>query len=89
MASFKYGNALTDDLWDAWEQASGKPVSKIMSRWTRQCGFPLLELEEVTPDASGMVRLKMSQGWYLADGSVVETSEEKLWPIPVFSPLLK
>ena len=27
MREFAYGNAQTDDLWSAWEKASGKPVT--------------------------------------------------------------
>jgi puromycin-sensitive aminopeptidase len=37
-----YGNAVSDDLWAAWEEASGKPVKEFMGTWTSQPGFPVL-----------------------------------------------
>lgn len=30
----QFSNTETVDLWRAWEEASGKPVRKIMSTWT-------------------------------------------------------
>jgi len=52
MKEFQYGNATTDDLWAAWEKASGKPVRDMMNNWTKQTGFPVLELEKVEADGS-------------------------------------
>src|SRR5207253_2884053 len=40
-----YGNARTEDLWRALEAASGKPVRAVMGTWTKQTGFPLLEVQ--------------------------------------------
>ncbi|MBU6447833.1 M1 family metallopeptidase, partial [Patescibacteria group bacterium] len=37
-----YSNASTDDLWRAFESASGAPVGKIMSSWTKHPGFPFI-----------------------------------------------
>ena len=34
MAQFKYGNARTNDLWAAWEKASGKPIGTIITLQT-------------------------------------------------------
>lgn len=39
-----YSNATTDDLWRAFEDASGKPVKTIMDTWTKQPGYPLITL---------------------------------------------
>ena len=35
----------TEDLWEALENASGKPVATVMSTWTKQMGFPVLSVE--------------------------------------------
>lgn len=45
----------TEDLWDCLEQASGKPIAEVMSSWTKQMGFPIIEVEEeqVSVTASG------------------------------------
>ena len=44
LAKFSYGNAVTDDLWGALEEASEKPVKKIMSTWTKQTGYPVVSV---------------------------------------------
>ncbi|NXA52990.1 AMPE aminopeptidase, partial [Nothocercus julius] len=37
-------NAKTDDFWAALETASDKPVKEVMDTWTRQMGYPVLEM---------------------------------------------
>ncbi|NWY00844.1 AMPE aminopeptidase, partial [Nothoprocta ornata] len=37
-------NAKTDDFWAALEMASNKPVKEVMDTWTRQMGYPVLEM---------------------------------------------
>ena len=37
-----YANTVTTDLWDAIEEASGKPVRQIMDSWILQGGHPLI-----------------------------------------------
>ena len=81
MAAFKYGNATTDDLWAAWEDASGQPIKKLMGLWTKQMGFPLLELTSVENGST----LKLSQKWFVADGSAIDPKDAKNWPIPIFA----
>ena len=64
MKEFQYGNATTDDLWAAWEKASGKPVRDMMNNWTKQTGFPVLELEKVEADGSlAARRFSRDSGW--------------------------
>ena len=86
MREFAYGNAQTDDLWAAWEKASAKPVTEMMSQWTKQLGFPLLTLARVDGAGTGELTLSLEQSWYLADGSAVTPEEaRKRWMIPVFA----
>src|SRR2546423_14818148 len=40
-----YGNARTEDLWRALEAVSEQPVRALMGTWTRQTGFPLLDVQ--------------------------------------------
>jgi len=40
-----YGNTVTEDLWAALEEASGKPVGKIMDTWTKQPGYPVVNAD--------------------------------------------
>ena len=44
LTTHKYKNTFTEDLWEALGTASGKPVEKIMSTWTKQMGFPVLKV---------------------------------------------
>ena len=39
---FQYRNTVTQDLWTALEEASGKRVGWLMSTWTQQRGFPII-----------------------------------------------
>ncbi|XP_067847108.1 glutamyl aminopeptidase [Heptranchias perlo] len=41
----KFQNAKTDDFWQALAQVSGDPVKEVMDTWTRQMGFPVLNVE--------------------------------------------
>jgi hypothetical protein len=41
---FKYKNTFTEDLWAALEEASNKPVGAVMSTWTKQMGFPMVQV---------------------------------------------
>ena len=45
VATHKYSNTTTADLWDALTEVSGKPVGEIAPAWTEQPGFPLVKLE--------------------------------------------
>lgn len=53
---FAYSNAKTEDLWAVLEEKSGEPVKSMMTTWTKQQGYPVinaklkgnyLELEQV------------------------------------------
>ena len=44
LVKHKYTNTFTEDLWEALEEASGLPVDRIMSTWTKQMGFPVLKV---------------------------------------------
>lgn len=46
----QYKNTFTEDLWAALEEASKKPVGDVMSTWTKQMGFPVVE---VTSQSAG------------------------------------
>jgi puromycin-sensitive aminopeptidase len=80
MERHQYGNTETFHLWRAWEEASGKPISDIMSSWTSQMGFPLLEVLSQKDDLYGVTTLDMRQVWFLADGS---EPDKRKWTVPV------
>ncbi|XP_042727279.1 glutamyl aminopeptidase [Lagopus leucura] len=44
LKNYHFQNAKTQDFWEALENASNKPVSEVMDTWTRQMGYPVLEM---------------------------------------------
>ncbi|CAH1638659.1 unnamed protein product [Spodoptera littoralis] len=74
----QYKNTFTEDLWAALEEASNKPVGAVMSTWTKQMGFPVVE---VSSEQIGSDRvLKLTQQKFCADGS---QGGDTLWMVPV------
>jgi aminopeptidase N len=67
-----YGNAVTNDLWRALEEASGFPVVEFMKPWTLEVGYPVLLLSD---DGS------MTATRFLGSGP--EEGPSTRWPIPV------
>ncbi|MGI8957874.1 MAG: M1 family metallopeptidase [Chthoniobacterales bacterium] len=45
IATHKYSNTTTADLWEALTEVSGKPVGEIAPGWTEQPGVPLVKME--------------------------------------------
>jgi puromycin-sensitive aminopeptidase len=79
MKTHQYGNTQTFDLWNTWEQVSGKPIGQMMSGWTDKMGFPLLDCE-INQETG---ELSISQSWFLADNSVEDGDNEKQWMVPI------
>ena len=46
LEKFKYGNAVTNDLWRELEGVSsmGLDITTIMDTWTRQMGYPVINV---------------------------------------------
>lgn len=77
----QYKNTFTEDLWAALEEASKKPVGKLMSTWTKQMGFPVVKVvSKPSPDGNGLV-LTVTQNKYCGDGS--PPPEGYQWLIPI------
>lgn len=73
-----YRNAVTEDLWAALSDASGKPVAEMMNTWTKQPGYPLVT---VHPDGT------TSQQRFLASGAPLTHEErQQTWHIPLPPP---
>ncbi|KAI1300304.1 peptidase family M1-domain-containing protein [Xylaria venustula] len=72
-----YGNTQTEDLWAALEDASGKPVREIMSIWTKNVGFPVVQVTENTADNS----IRVKQNRFLRTGDTKPEEDEVLYPV--------
>ncbi|XP_072112058.1 glutamyl aminopeptidase [Mobula birostris] len=74
----QFKNAKTDDFWEALAQVSGKPIKEVMDTWTRQMGFPVLN---VTSDSV------VSQKRFLLDPKADATQPPSFlkykWNIPI------
>jgi puromycin-sensitive aminopeptidase len=73
LAAHAYGNTETHDLWDALEEASGKPVRRIMDAWIFQPGYPAIE---VTRDGNA---IRLAQRRFAPSMPEDETT----WPVPL------
>ncbi|KAK8089149.1 hypothetical protein PG997_004110 [Apiospora hydei] len=72
-----YGNTQTDDLWAALEEASGKPVKEIMSIWTKNVGYPVVQVTENEQDKS----IHVKQNRFLRTGDVKPEEDQVLYPV--------
>ena len=46
MCSFSvFSLASAEDLWRCLGEASGQPVDEVMSTWTKQMGYPVLDVQ--------------------------------------------
>ena len=84
MSRFKYDNAVTADLWRELEQVTGGrlAIADIMDTWTRQMGYPVLQLTQLGPG-----RYRVEQERYLTDTTAAEDSEPSpygyRWEVPI------
>ncbi|MGC2035469.1 MAG: M1 family metallopeptidase [Thermoplasmata archaeon] len=71
---FQYRNARGEDLWQALEEVSKEPVSRILSLWIRSPGHPVVEVRHEAGE------LVLQQRRFLFHGPA---PEEAPWPIPL------
>ncbi len=83
LSTHQYGNARTEDLWAALAYVSGKPVKAIMDTWTKQPGYPFLDVRE-QPREAGQAVLGLVQRRFLYDHDPARDEQDaSLWQIPV------
>lgn len=75
----KFGNATSDDLWNAISEVSGEPVNEMMEFWIKRIGFPLINIESNFKES----QLKVTQSRYLNNGEVKPEDDKVLWWIPL------
>ncbi len=82
ISAHQYGNARTEDLWSALESASGEPVTSIMDTWTKQMGYPVLQVEAAgPPDHQELV---LSQERFVYDRLLeYHGPEPEVWRVPI------
>lgn len=76
-----YGNAKSDDFWNAMTIASKKPVDKIMPTFVNQAGAPMLT---VTSQCAGnKATLNISQTRFYEDPMLLKQGTGELWQVPI------
>ncbi len=68
-----YGNATSEDLWEALQRASEKPVKALLKTWAERPGHPLLEV------SGGEDSLTLTQ----KRSSLGPPQPEPPWPLPL------
>ena len=58
IATHKYSNSTTADLWNALSGSSGKPIAEIAAGWTEQPGFPVVKIKR---EGGGKVLLRQER----------------------------
>ena len=82
LSKHQYGNARTEDLWNALEKSSGKPVTEIMNTWVKQVGYPYIQVQ--TSTTNEILEIKLTQNRFLYDNLLdSENADKSLWQIPV------
>jgi puromycin-sensitive aminopeptidase len=75
LSDHAYANARTTDLWSALEAKGDQPVRQIMEGWTREPGFPVIDVKTVPGG------FDLSQRRFAVSGATDRV--EHLWSIPV------
>ncbi|MFT9100061.1 MAG: M1 family metallopeptidase, partial [Zymomonas mobilis subsp. pomaceae] len=79
MATYKYTNTTTDNLWGALSQASAQDVKRFADSFTLQGGVPLIRSSEPTI-AGGITRINLSQDRFALDPA---SHTPRDWFVPV------
>ncbi len=77
----EYGNARTEDLWEALGRAAGQDIVGLMETWVKRTGFPLVAAHVERGDARS--RLRLSQSRFLYENLQGAEADETLWQVPV------
>ncbi|KAH8897395.1 hypothetical protein GQ53DRAFT_887837 [Thozetella sp. PMI_491] len=73
-----YGNATTEQLWDALGQVSGRDIRGAMAVWTKTVGYPLLKVQE---DSRAASTFNLTQSRFFLSGE--DNEDKKFYPINI------
>eukprot|EP00475_Leptophrys_vorax_P015557 TRINITY_DN2186_c0_g1_i6.p1 TRINITY_DN2186_c0_g1~~TRINITY_DN2186_c0_g1_i6.p1 ORF type:complete len:903 (+),score=295.28 TRINITY_DN2186_c0_g1_i6:2328-5036(+) len=77
LKKFSYQNALTADLWEAFENQVHMNIVDLMFSWTKVVGYPVISVNFDPANKS----LTLTQSRFLRDGS--EDPAGSVWEVPV------
>ena len=73
LKTYEYDTAASQNLWEAFEQASEQPIGKMMKGWIEQAGFPMITVKK---EAN---KLKLSQQRF----SYLPADSDQNWQVPI------
>merc|ERR1712137_2631 len=75
-----YGNAATEDLWNALSESSGKDVNKFMRNWTSVEGYPVVTISKTSGNT-----IQLKQQRFLSSPLATIDNQEaaQTWNIPL------
>ncbi|KAI8998411.1 peptidase family M1-domain-containing protein [Gaertneriomyces semiglobifer] len=80
----KFSNATTKDLWHAYTAQSNQDVATFMHAWTRDVGYPVIEvLDEKYDEEKKEMTLKLKQSRYLSSGDLKADEDVTTWWVPL------
>lgn len=83
LLAHEYGNARTEDLWAALGSIARQPVKAIMDTWTKQPGYPFLDVQpSQSEDGQPALRLRQRRFFYDYDPET-DGEDQSLWRIPI------
>lgn len=80
---YQYGNATTVNLWESLEKVSERNVGKVMSTWTKQKGFPVVQVIQRREPADNRVILDITQNKFSMNGELSAEDSKAIWSIPI------
>jgi aminopeptidase N len=82
IARHRLGNTVTDNLWNAVEEAAGRPITAIAHDFTNQPGIPLIRVESEPCTAGMETRVRLRQGQFSRDA---RDAAPLSWRVPVIA----
>ncbi|MGD2037023.1 MAG: M1 family metallopeptidase [Desulfobacterales bacterium] len=73
LKTYAYANAASQNLWEAFEQVSAKPIGNMMKSWIEQAGFPMISVKKQGN------KLQLSQQRF----SYLPSDSEQNWQVPI------
>ncbi len=73
LKKYAYGDTASHHLWESLESVSDRPVTRMMTAWVNQPGFPLVEVR----------RQEDTLVLYQRRFTYLSCADDSLWPIPI------
>lgn len=82
LKKYSYKNTNTVDLWNSFEKVSGKKISKIMSSWTKETGYPLVSLIK-NKNKYSLLQERYFSSRIESFKYKKSSTKKNIWPIPI------